>query len=226
MVEIRYLVTSALPYVNNELHLGQFVGCILPADVFTRFLRLKKEDTIYVCGTDEYGTPIAVAAQKEGLAPKQLADKYYALQKKAIEGFNISADIFSRTTSPEHIKVVQDFYLKLKQNDYIYRKEIEQLYCEKCRRFLPDRYVEGKCPRCGKDARGDQCDVCGNPLEPTQLIEAHCATCGTAPVKKKSEHVFFDLPKAEEKLGEWLENGVDLFANAENFATSFLKGGL
>lgn len=124
MIKIRYLITSALPYVNNELHLGQFVGCILPADVYARFLRSKQENCIYVCGTDEHGTPIAVAAQKEKKTPQEIANKYYFLQKEAIEKFNISTDIFSRTTTPEHTKVVQNFYYQLKQNNFIYRKEI------------------------------------------------------------------------------------------------------
>ena len=220
-------MTSALPYVNNELHLGQFIGSILPADVYSRFLKLKGEECIYVCGTDEYGTPVAVAAQKEGLTPKVVADKYYALQKKAVDGFRISTDIFSRTTTPEHTKVTQDFYLRLKENGYIFKKEVEQLYCGKCDRFLPDRYVEGKCPECGAaGARGDQCDACGNPLEPLQLIEPYCVTCKGTPVLRKSEHVFFDLPKVQEQISDWLEKHNGLFPNAKNFATSFVKEGL
>ena len=146
MVGIKYLVTSALPYVNGELHLGHLVGCLLPADVYTRFLKLKGEKAVYVCGNDEYGTPIVVAAEKKGKTPKQLADEYHEKHKQALEGFNIKTDIFSRTTSPEHTKIVQDFYYNLKQNGFIFRKEIEQYYCEHCKRFLPDRYIEGKCP--------------------------------------------------------------------------------
>lgn len=227
MIEFKYLVTSALPYVNNELHLGHFVGSILPADVYSRFLKLRGEECIFVCGTDEYGTPIAVAAQKEGLSPKELTDKYYPLQKKAFEGFNISTDIFSRTTTPNHVDVVQGFYKKLKQNGYTYAKEIEQLYCKKCKRFLPDRYVEGKCPFCDAGgARGDQCDACGKPLEPTQLIEAYCATCKSKPIVRKTEHVFFNLPKVEKQLFIWISKHKGLFPNAKNFAGSFVKEGL
>ncbi len=227
MVEIKYLVTSALPYVNGDLHLGHLVGCLLPADVYTRFLRSKGEKAIYVCGNDEYGTPIVVAAEKQGLAPKQLADKFHERHKQALEGFNIRMDIFSRTTTPEHTKVVQDFYYYLKQNGFIFRKEIEQYYCEHCKKFLPDRYIEGKCPYCGAEgARGDQCEECGKPLITTELIEPYCVICKDKPVLKKEEHVFFDLPRVEKELRGWVEKHEGMTANAKNFAVSFIKEGL
>ena len=227
MIEIRYLVTSALPYVNNDLHIGHIAGCILPGDVYSRFLKLKGEKCIYVCGSDEYGTPIVLAAEKEGLTPKELADKYHEKQKKAVKGFNIDFDIFSRTTTKEHTKIVQDFYYNLKQNNFIYRKNIKQLYCPKCKRFLADRYVEGTCPYCGAEgARGDQCDACGKLLNPLELINPHCVVCGSTPIVKESEHIFFDLPKLKNELTEWLENHDGLFPNTKKFALNFIKEGL
>lgn len=227
MIRIRYLVTSALPYVNNELHIGHIAGCILPGDVYSRFLKLKGEKCIYVCGSDEYGTPIVLAAKKEKLTPKQLADKYHEKQKQAVNGLNINFDIFSRTTSKEHTKVVQDFYYNLKQNNFIYRKKINQLYCPKCETFLADRYVEGTCPYCGAEGtRGDQCDSCGKLINPLELKNPHCKICGSTPVIKESEHIFFDLPKLKDKLINWIENHDGLFPNTKHFALNFIKEGL
>jgi len=227
VIRIRYLVTSALPYVNNELHIGHIAGCILPGDVYSRFLKLKGEKCIYVCGSDEYGTPIVLAAKKEKLTPKQLADKYHEKQKQAVNGLNINFDIFSRTTSKEHTKVVQDFYYNLKQNNFIYRKKINQLYCPKCETFLADRYVEGTCPYCGAEGtRGDQCDSCGKLINPLELKNPHCKICGSTPVIKESEHIFFDLPKLKDKLINWIENHDGLFPNTKHFALNFIKEGL
>jgi len=227
VIEIRHLVTSALPYVNGELHIGHIAGCILPGDVYSRFLKIKGEKCIYVCGSDEYGTPIMVAAKKEGVTPQQLADKYHKKQVEAVNGLNIGFDIFSRTTSKEHTKVVQDFYYNLKQNNFIYRKQIKQLYCEKCKTFLADRYVEGTCPYCGAEkARGDQCDACGKLINPLELINPRCVTCGSTPAVKESEHVFFDLPKLENQLSDWIENHEGLFPNTKKFALNFIKEGL
>jgi methionyl-tRNA synthetase len=223
----RYLVTSALPYVNYELHLGHLVGCLLPADIYSRFLRLSDEECVYVCGTDEYGTPSAVEAEKQGMTPKQLCDKYAAIQKDSLQKMGLKFDIFSRTTAPEHTKVVQDFYHLLKQNNFIYKKELEQLYCEHCKRFLPDRYVEGVCPYCGyESARGDQCERCGKLLEPMQLKKPYCITCKKAPVTRKTEHIFFELPKVEEQLQKWIEKNKHWPINARNFSLGWIKDGL
>ncbi|MFH0987230.1 MAG: methionine--tRNA ligase [Candidatus Micrarchaeota archaeon] len=226
-IEIRYLITGALPTVNADIHFGGVVGCLLRPDIYKRFLKLKGEDVISICGSDEYGTPILVAAENEGLKPPQLCDKYHKIHKEAIEALNIRFDNFGRTTSLEHTKVVQDFYYQLKQNNYIYRKEIEQLYCEKCARSLADRYVKGTCPHCGNaDALGDQCEKCGKALEPTELIEPKCAVCGSKPVKKNVEHVFFELSKLREPLLEWVEQQTHWPTNARNFALNWLRGEL
>lgn len=227
MIDFKYLVTSALPYVNNELHLGHLISTLLPADVYSRFLKLRGEECIYVCGTDEYGTAIAVEAEKQRLTPKELTDKYSRVHKKITEDFNFQLDIFSRTTVPEHIKTTQSIYEDLKKNGYIYRKKIRQLYCEKCKRFLPDRYVTGKCPHCNSEgARGDQCEKCGKLLEPVQLLEPKCTTCGGKPVEKESEHVYFQLSKLSDRLAEWVEKNKNWPANARNFALSWTKSGL
>lgn len=226
MINFRYLVTSALPYVNNVPHLGNFIGSVLPADVYSRFLKLKGEECIYVCGTDDYGTPITVEADKEGITPKQLTDRYYKVQQEVFKKLWVDFDIFSRTSSEEHVKVVQEFYLRLKKNGYIYKKEIEQLYCEKDKRFLPDRYVEGTCPYCGGHARGDQCEICGKLLEPTKLLEPYCIICKKKPVLKKSEHVFFELSKLTEQLQAWIGKSEHWFPNARSFSLNWIKDGL
>jgi len=227
VIDFKYLVTAALPYVNNVPHLGHLLSTLLPADIYSRFLKLRGEECIYVCGTDEYGTTTEVAAIKEGVTPKQLTDKYFKIHKEGFAKLDCKPDIFSRTSDPEHTKLVQEFYEQVKKNGYIYKKEIEQLYCEHDKRFLPDRFVEGTCPNCNYErARGDQCENCGKVLEPTQLVNPRCITCGKTPYAKKSEHVFFSLSKLEEKLYSWIEKQDHWFANSKNFALSWIKEGL
>lgn len=227
MIDFKYIVTSALPYVNNELHLGHLISTLLPADVYSRFLKLRGEECVYICGSDEYGTPIAVEAEKHKTTPKDLADKYNEAQKKIAEGFNLKLDIFSRTSVPEHIKTTQGIYELIKTNGYIYKKNVKQLYCEHCQKFLPDRYVTGECPHCGyEEARGDQCEKCGKLLEPVQLLKPRCVSCRKKPVEKESEHVFFKLSKLSGRLAEWVENNKHWPPNARNFALSWAKAGL
>jgi len=227
VLKFKYIVTSALPYVNNVPHLGTIVGCVLPADVYSRYLKLKGEECVYVCGTDEYGTPIAVQAEKEGISPKELCDKYYEIHKKVYEGFNIKFDVFSRTSSPEHTELTQYFYNKLKKKGHIYKKKVKQLYCPNCKRFLPDRYVIGTCPYCGYEkARGDQCESCGKVLEPSQLLDARCNICSNKPVLKETEHSFFRLSAFQRQLKEWIDKNKHWPANARSFALSWIREGL
>jgi methionyl-tRNA synthetase len=224
VITFKYIVTAALPYVNNVPHLGHLISTLLPADVYSRFLKIKGEKCVYICGTDEYGTTTEVAALKEGISPKELTDRYFKIHKEGFEKLDCRPDIFSRTSHPDHTKLVQNFYNKVKKNDYIYKKEIEQLYCEHCKRFLPDRFVEGTCPHCNYEkAKGDQCESCGRVLNPADLINPGCITCGNKPFVKKSEHVFFALSKLGGRLSRWIEKQDHWFANARNFALSWLR---
>ncbi|MEM4221955.1 MAG: methionine--tRNA ligase [archaeon] len=223
---MKFIITSALPYVNYVPHLGHFVGCVLPADIYSRFLKKQGHKVIYVCGTDEYGSTSEIEALKRGISPQQLCDENHEIQKKCFLALGCEFDVFGRTTAKEHNKFTQDFYIQLKNNGFIYFKEIEQMFCEKCSRFLPDRFIIGKCPACGEEARGDQCEKCGKLLEPTELLEPKCAICNSTPVLKKTEHAFFALSKFGEQLYEWISKNEHWFQNARNFALNMLKEGL
>lgn len=202
----KILITSALPYVNNVPHLGNIVGCVLSADVFARFNRSIGNETLFVCGTDEHGTTTEAKAAEEGLTPREVCDKYYAIHKSVYEWFNISFDIFGRTSDKIHAKITQDIFLKLKENGFIHPKEVEQLYCDKCEKFLADRFVEGECPYCKfNDARGDQCDACGKLLTPTELKNPRCKIHNSPPVIKSTKHLFLDLKKLQAPLERWVE---------------------
>jgi len=164
----KILITSALPYVNNIPHLGNLIQ-VLSADVYARFCRLSGYETLYVCGTDEYGTATETKALEEGITPKELCDRYYTFHANVYEWFNISFDSFGRTSTPKHTEITQSIFLGLDKNGYIKEKTIEQTYCENCERFLADRYVRGICPHCRyPEARGDQCENCGKLLDPTE----------------------------------------------------------
>ncbi|KAH9619741.1 hypothetical protein KSS87_009548 [Heliosperma pusillum] len=171
------LITSALPYVNNVPHLGNIIGCVLSADVFARYCRLRGYNTLYVCGTDEYGTATETKAMEENCTPKEICDKYHAIHKQVYEWFNISFDEFGRTSSPEQTEVCQAIFKKVLENNWLTENTMQQLYCDTCERFLADRLVEGVCPTpgCNYDsARGDQCENCGKLLNPTELKEPKC----------------------------------------------------
>lgn len=200
------LVTSALPYVNNYPHLGNIIGAVLSADVYSRYLRQRNVNVIYVCGTDEYGTATETKAQKEGLTPRQICDKYHALHKKVYDWFDIQFDVFGRTSTPAQEEIVQEVFWDVFNNGFIQKDSIIQLYCEMvCKRFLADRYVNGTCPNCGyHDARGDQCDACGKMLNPEELITPRCSTCGNTPISKETTHLFLDLPNLEDNLASWV----------------------
>lgn len=221
---MKHIVTSALPYVNNVPHLGHLISSILPADVYHRFLLSKGEDSIYICGTDEHGTPTEVAAIKEGLTPKQLADKYHKIHKELYEWFGIGFTRFGRTSTKENIETTQHIFKKLYDGGYIFESVLKLPYCPKCKRFLPDRYVEGICPRCGGKARGDQCDSCGFLLDPAELKEPYCVICKTTPGMRESKHLFLDLPKFAPRLKKWLDCKKDWQPNVRNWALSLLEG--
>lgn len=203
-----HLVTAALPYANGPLHLGHIAGVYLPADIYTRFLRLKGEDVAFICGSDEHGAAITLRAKKDGISPQDIVDKYHELNKKAFEDFKVNFDIYHRTSAPEHHKVAQDFFLKLMENGSFESKESEQYYDEKAQQFLADRYITGECPKCGAEgAYGDQCEKCGSTLSPDELINPKSTLTGETPSKRKTSHWYLPLGKHEDWLREWIETG-------------------
>ena len=223
----RVLVTSALPYANGPLHIGHIAGAYLPADIYTRFKRLKGDDVIHICGTDEHGVAITITAEKAGKTPREIVDFYYQEIKRGFDRLGVHFDNFSRTSLPIHHKNSQQFFLRVYEKGYIYRQELEQLYCPNCKRFLPDRYVEGTCPYCGYEkARGDQCEACGRWLEPTELINPRCAICGTTPVLRKTYHYYFKLSEFAEPLRKWLESKTHWKDNVRRTALSWIRDGL
>jgi len=222
----KILVASAWPYVNYVPHLGTAIH-LLSADVAARYFRMKGEDVVMVSGSDEHGTPTEVEAIKLGITPRELADKNHKKIVELCRRWAISFTNYTRTENPVHREYVQDLMMKIYSNGYIFTKETEMLYCERDARFLPDRFVEGKCPYCGYErARGDQCESCGRLLEPTILIEPHCAICATKPIKKTTKHWYFDLSKFESRLKDFINNNERLPANARNFSLNWLKEGL
>lgn len=224
---MRWTVTSALPYVNNIPHLGNMAGSVLPADVFARFLKMLGEEAIFICGSDEHGTPITVAAMKEGLSPKELSDKYYPILKELYEKMDMDFDNFGRTTCPDNYRLTQEFFLTLLKNGFVVKKSMKMPYCPKCKMFLPDRYMEGVCPKCGyEQARGDQCDKCGAIYDPTELKNPYCITCKSTPETKVTDHWFFDLPKLSPKLKKWIQDSKHWPLDTKNTALGFIKTGL
>lgn len=198
------LITSALPYVNNVPHLGNIVGSVLSADVFARYCRLRNWKTLYICGTDEYGTATETKALEMNMTPREICDQFNKIHRDIYQWFNISFDHFGRTTSQKQTEIAQDIFLKLHKNKYLHEEVVEQLYCNKCDRFLADRFVEGICPFCTyEDARGDQCDLCSKLINPTELKEASCKVCKETPTLKTSRHFFIDLPKLEPAFLKW-----------------------
>ncbi|EQD62147.1 methionyl-tRNA synthetase, partial [mine drainage metagenome] len=178
----RILVNCALPYANSPLHLGHIAGSYLGADIFVRALRLMGEDVLFVCGTDEYGTPITIQADREHVTPSEIADRYHAEHERSFEKIQIRFDIFSRTTSAAHKENASELFTRLYNGGYLTKGSMISPYCKTCGKFMPDRYIEGTCPYCGNTrARGDQCDSCGRILDPQDLIEPRCIVSGDAP---------------------------------------------
>ena len=222
----KWIVCAAWPYVNTIPHLGTFIH-LLSADVFSRYLSLRGEDVISVTGSDEHGTPIEVEAIKKGVPPKQLTDEYHAAICNLLDAYQIRFTNYTRTENPVHRRYVQEFYRKVYDNGFIFTETVNLPFCPKCGRFLPDRFVEGICPHCGREnARGDQCDSCGRVLDPLELKSPRCVFCGTSPTVKPSKHWFFDLPKFADALDQYIESNTELPENARNFSKRWLKEGL
>ncbi|XP_023745694.1 probable methionine--tRNA ligase [Lactuca sativa] len=226
------LITSALPYVNNVPHLGNIIGCVLSADVFARYCRLRGYNAIYICGTDEYGTATETKALEENCTPKEICDKYHAIHRDVYKWFNISFDEFGRTSSPAQTEVCQAIFKKLLENNWLSENTMQQLYCDTCNKFLADRLVEGNCPTpgCNYDsARGDQCEKCGKLLNPTELINPRCKVCKTSPRIRDTDHLFLELPLLEEKLREYISTmsvAGGWSQNAIHATNAWLKEGL
>lgn len=223
----RILVTAALPYANGPIHLGHLAGAYLPADIYVRYQRLKGRDVIYICGSDEHGVPITITAEKEGVTPQQVVDKYHYMNKDSFERFGMSFDNYSRTSLQLHHQTAQEFFLELYKKGILKEKATKQLYCEKDKMFLADRYVEGICPVCGSPgARGDQCEKCGSWLEQTDLIEPKCKICGSTPFIRETSHWYLPLGDFQKRLEEWINTKTDWKENVKQYVYSWFKEGL
>ncbi|WP_405275407.1 methionine--tRNA ligase [Methanobrevibacter sp.] len=222
----KIFISCALPYANGPCHLGHIRSTYLPADIFARYNRMVGNDVLLVCATDEHGTPIAVKADREKKKPIEISKRYHDMIVQDVESMNISLDNFTRTTDEKHYEIAKHFFKDLYDNGFIYREDIQQLYCPNCNKFLPDRYVEGLCPVCGSEARGDHCEKCGKALNPTELDEPHCITCGTTPIIKDTFQYAFKLSEFEDDLKEYITTNENLPANVKNYAINWLNEGL
>ncbi|CAN1334374.1 Probable methionine--tRNA ligase [Linum perenne] len=226
------LITSALPYVNNVPHLGNIIGCVLSADVFARYCRLRGYNAIYICGTDEYGTATETKALEENCSPKEICDKYHAIHREVYKWFNISFDEFGRTSSPQQTDVCQSIFKKLLENNWLSENTMQQPYCDTCTKFLADRLVEGTCPTegCNYDsARGDQCEKCGKLLNPTELKDPKCKVCRNTPRIRDTDHLFLELPLLKDQLVKYIEEmsvAGSWSQNAIQTTNAWLKEGL
>lgn len=219
-------IGGAWPYANGSLHIGH-IAALLPGDVIARYYRLKKDNVLYVSGSDCHGTPISIRAKKEGVEAKDIANKYHSEFKKCFEKLNFSYDYYTRTDDEFHKTEVQKIINLLYEKGLIYEKEVEQIYCENCKEFLPDRYVEGKCPKCSSVARGDQCDNCGALLEPLELSERKCKLCGEQPTIRKNKQLYFALSKFENIIRNNMEKSKEYWkVNSVNNTERYLKEGL
>ena len=224
----RATVTSALPYANGPVHIGHLAGVYVPADIYVRYLRLKKEDVLFIGGSDEHGVPITIRAKKEGITPQDVVDRYHTLIKDSFKEFGISFDVYSRTTSATHRQVASDFFRKLYDKGEFVEKTSMQYYDEEAKQFLADRYITGECPHChAEGAYGDQCEKCGTSLSPTDLINPKSAISGSQPVMKETKHWYLPLDKHEEWLRQWiLEDHKEWRPNVYGQCKSWLDMGL
>jgi methionyl-tRNA synthetase len=221
------IITAALPYAYDDLHLGHVASTHLPPDILYRYLKLKGRRVIQVCASDDFGTPILIAAEKKGQEPREYVAGWNRRFREDLESLGIVYDYFGSTSSPENVKMVQGFFTKLNENGYIFVSEVDQFYCENDSKFLPDRYVVGKCPYCGAEEQySDVCENCGRTLQPGQILNPHCSICGRPPVLKKSSHYFFKLSAFSDRLQEWLANTPGLQGDVKNYVLNWIKDGL
>lgn len=223
----RILVTSALPYANGPLHLGHLAGAYLTADLYVRYKRLTDADVLFICGSDEHGVPITIAAEKEGVSPQDIVDRYHEMNKKVFEDFGISFDHYGRTSSKVHHETSQEIFSTLYDKGFFKKKTEQQLYDAKSNMFLPDRYVKGTCPNCSfPEAYGDQCENCGTSLSPTELINPISALSGEVPELKETEHWYMPLGDIQPKFEKWLETRKNWKPNVLGQVKSWLNDGL
>ncbi len=221
------LVAVAWPYAQGPLHLGHIAGAYLPPDIFARYHRLAGNRVLMVSGSDVHGTPITVKADQEGVTPEEIVDRYHPEFLGYWETLGISFDLFTTTGTDNHIRVAQEFFLRLLENGHLYPKETDQFYDEEREQFLPDRYIEGTCPHCGyENARGDQCDNCGRTLDPTDLIEPRSKLSGSTPVLRQTEHYYWRLSAFQDQLEEWLSSRAGWRPHVINFALGMVRDGL
>ena len=225
----RYLITAALPYANGQKHIGHLAGAYLPADIYVRYLKAQKRDTVFVCGSDEHGTAIPIQATKEGTTAQAIIDKYHPLMEQNFKDLGIAFDVYHRTSDPLHHQTAQEFFTKLEANGDLETKETEQYFDESAQTFLADRYIKGTCPSCGYDsAYGDQCEKCGKSLSPEELINPVSTLSGNAPIKKTTKHWYLPLNRHEDFLREWIleEHANDWRPSVVGQCKSWIDGGL
>jgi methionyl-tRNA synthetase len=223
----RTTVTAALIYANGPIHIGHLAGCYLPADIYVRYLRLKKQDVIFVSGTDEHGVPITIKAQKEGKTPQQVVDHYYKEIKASFEEFGISFDIYGRTSDPAHHRMSQDFFLKLYEDGKFVEEVTEQYFDEAADQFLADRYITGDCPKCHQPgAYGDQCEKCGSTLSPTELLNPKSTLSGASPILKETKNWFLPLDQWQGELEKYVNSHPEWKSNVSGQVKSWLQDGL
>lgn len=230
MSKEKVLVTSALPYANGPIHLGHLSGAYLPADIYVRYKRLNGDDVLYICGSDEHGVPITISADKEGVSPQVIIDRYHEQNKKAFERFGMNFDNYSRTSLPIHHNTAKEFFLEFFNRGILIEKKSNQFYDEKAKMFLPDRYVEGTCPRCGNEqARSDECENCGSLYDPSELKNPKSKVTGETPVLKETTHYYFPLGKYQPALEKYVDEMNNKFGWKENvlqYCRSWFKEGL
>lgn len=228
--ERNVLITSALPYVNNVPHLGNIVGSVLSADIFARYCKARNYNTLFICGTDEYGTATETKALEEGVTPRELCDKYHKIHSDVYKWFQIGFDYFGRTTTNQQTDIAQEIFTKLNNNGYLEEQTMKQLFCPVHKSFLADRFVEGECPKCHyEDARGDQCDKCGGLLDPFELINPRCKLDNATPEIRFSDHIFLSLDKLEGSVADWVKKASvegNWSKNSRTITNSWLKDGL
>ena len=219
------LIGGAWPYANGSLHIGHIAG-LLPGDVLARYHRAAGDNVYFVSGSDCHGTPVAIRARQENRTPQEISDFYHAEFTDCFRRLGFSYDVYTKTSSEEHKDFVTEFHRKLYESEYVYEKDAPQAYCQGCGSSLADRFVLGRCPRCGKEARGDQCDVCGTVLEPEALVNPVCATCGKPIAFRSAKHLYIAISRLEGQLQALVDAHPEWRKNASAFTNKYIREGL